>query len=168
MTVFTWLTHWLCSYVSQYLEEYAFKKYLCDNIYILKNSWTRVFMLVSGFPPRRPGFQPGSCGICGGQSGTGTGFDRVLRFPLPIFISPIVQQSSSSSTIWGWYNRPNSGHSTKWTQSHTIWKKIRLWQSVCWSTNSPSFVKSECSLLWSQETATSVNHRLVELSPYTH
>jgi hypothetical protein len=24
-----------------------------------------------------------SCGICGGQSGTGEGFLRVLRFPLP-------------------------------------------------------------------------------------
>jgi hypothetical protein len=28
----------------------------------------------------------GSSGICGGQSGAGAGFLRVLRFPLPIFI----------------------------------------------------------------------------------
>jgi hypothetical protein len=27
-----------------------------------------------------------SSGICGGQSGAGAGFLRVLRFPLPIFI----------------------------------------------------------------------------------
>jgi hypothetical protein len=57
-----------------------------------------------------------SCGICGGQSGTGESFLRVFRFPLPIRIPPIAPQSSSSSYICrGWYNRPNSGSSTKWT-----------------------------------------------------
>jgi hypothetical protein len=29
-----------------------------------------------------------SSGICGGPSGAGEGFLRVLRFPLPIFIPP--------------------------------------------------------------------------------
>jgi hypothetical protein len=46
-----------------------------------------------------------SCEICGGQSGPEAGFLRVLRFPLPIFIPPIVPQSPSSIN-WGWYNRP--------------------------------------------------------------
>jgi hypothetical protein len=46
-----------------------------------------------------------SCGICGGQSGAGAGFLRVLRFPLPIFIPSIAPQSPSS-IIWGLYNRP--------------------------------------------------------------
>jgi hypothetical protein len=33
-----------------------------------------------------------ACGVCGGQSGTGAGFLRVLRFPLPI-IRPISPSS---------------------------------------------------------------------------
>jgi hypothetical protein len=65
-----------------------------------------------------------SCGICGEQSDTGTGFLRVLRFPLPILIPPIAPQLSF--IIWGWYNKPNSGRSTKWTQSHPM-RKIKYW-----------------------------------------
>jgi hypothetical protein len=46
-----------------------------------------------------------SCGICGGQSGAGAGFLRVLRFTLSIFIPPIAPQSSLP-IIWDLYNRP--------------------------------------------------------------
>jgi hypothetical protein len=34
-----------------------------------------------------------TCGFCGGQSGTGARFLRVLRFPLPIII-PLISPSS--------------------------------------------------------------------------
>jgi hypothetical protein len=58
-----------------------------------------------------------SCGICSGLSGTGACFLRGLRFPLRILIQ-LTAPHSSSSIIWGWYNRPISGRRTKWTQSH--------------------------------------------------
>jgi hypothetical protein len=48
-----------------------------------------------------------SSGICGGQSSIGTGFLRVLRFPLPVI--PTSAPHSSISIIRGWYNRPSSG-----------------------------------------------------------
>jgi hypothetical protein len=64
-----------------------------------------------------------SSGICGGQSGAGAGFLRVLRFPLPIFTPPIAQQSLSP-IIWGWYNRPEVA-AVQGTWSHpTSIKKI--------------------------------------------
>jgi hypothetical protein len=43
--------------------------------------------------PVRVRAQVRSCGICGGQTGIGARFPRVLRFPLPIFIPPIAPQS---------------------------------------------------------------------------
>jgi hypothetical protein len=52
-----------------------------------------------------------SCGICGGQSGGGAGFLRVLRFPLPILIPPTAPHSSSINR--GWYNRTISGRRIK-------------------------------------------------------
>jgi hypothetical protein len=57
-------------------------------------AWPRAVAqrLDAGFPPQRPGFASGqSCGAYGGQSGTGAGFLRVLRFPRPIIppISPL-------------------------------------------------------------------------------
>jgi hypothetical protein len=54
-----------------------------------------------------------SNGICGGESGAGTGFLRVLRFPLPIFIPPNspFSQSPGASTI-GQLN----GRRAEWTQ----------------------------------------------------
>jgi hypothetical protein len=60
-----------------------------------------------------------SCGICAGQSGTGAGFLWVFQFSLSINIPPTAPQSSSS-IIWGWCNKPNSSHSTKWNQFHPI------------------------------------------------
>jgi hypothetical protein len=54
-----------------------------------------------------------SCGICGGQSGTGAGFLQVLRFPLPIRIPSIAPQSlSGAGTIGQTVVRVPSGQPT--------------------------------------------------------
>jgi hypothetical protein len=63
------------------------------------------------------------CGICGGQSGTGAGFLRVLRFPLPILIPSIAPHSSS--IVLDWYNRPISGQRPKWTLVPLHSKKLK-------------------------------------------
>jgi hypothetical protein len=42
-----------------------------------------------------------SCGVCGGQSGIGTGFLLVLRFPLPVIIPPNAPYSSSEAGTVG-------------------------------------------------------------------
>jgi hypothetical protein len=51
-----------------------------------------------------------ACGVCGGQSGTGAGFLRVLL---------ANHHSTNFSTIIitkGWHNRPIGGRSAEWTQ----------------------------------------------------
>jgi hypothetical protein len=68
-----------------------------------------------------------SCGICGGQSGTGAGFLRVLRFPLPIFIPPIAPQSSSS-IIWGLYKRPEVATEPSGLSPTPLIKKIYIYE----------------------------------------
>jgi hypothetical protein len=59
-------------------------------------------------------------GFCGGQSGDGAGFLRVLRFPLPIFIPPIAPKIIIYHR--GLYNRPKrpqyQGLRYLGTQSH--------------------------------------------------
>jgi hypothetical protein len=69
-----------------------------------------------------------SCGTSDGLSDNGVAILEVFRFPLPILIPPTALESSLSSflsIIWDWYNRPNSGRRTKWTQFHPTPKKFK-------------------------------------------
>jgi hypothetical protein len=68
-----------------------------------------------------------SCGICGGQSGTGAAFLRVFQFPLPNLIP--LTAPHSSPIFRGWYNWPVSGRRTKWTQSHPTPRNLRKKES---------------------------------------
>jgi hypothetical protein len=53
-------------------------------------------------------------GICGGQSGAGEGFLRVLQFLLSILIPR--NSLSILQSIGAGYNRPISGRRGEWTQ----------------------------------------------------
>jgi hypothetical protein len=62
-------------------------------------------LLVALIPPQQAvpvKSQVRSCEICGGQKGTGVGFLRILRFPLPILIPPTAPHSLIilSSTLY--------------------------------------------------------------------
>jgi hypothetical protein len=67
--------------------------------------------------------QVNSRGIYGVQCGTGAGFPRILRFPLPTLIWPTAPHTSS--IIRGWYNRPINGRRTKLTQFHPTPRNLK-------------------------------------------
>jgi hypothetical protein len=80
-------------------------------------------------PASRVRAQVRSCGIFGGQSGTGAGFLRGLRFHLPILIPPIAPHSSSFIRVCN--NRPIRGRRAKWTQSHPTLRNYDYAVSGC-------------------------------------
>jgi hypothetical protein len=76
------------------------RKKLCDTIRFMTNPymaapWLKRFCRWLPIAAARVRSRVWSSGICGGQSGTGAGFLRVLRFPLPIFIPPIAPHTPS-------------------------------------------------------------------------
>jgi hypothetical protein len=78
-----------------------------------KNVWIlNSFLFLAGFPPQRHGLDPRSksYGICGGQSYTGVGFLRVLRFPCQFSFYLMLHNHCLSFRA--------SGRRTKWTRSH--------------------------------------------------
>jgi hypothetical protein len=102
--------------VWDHLAAVCCRSYVTDalNVPAATNAYTTVEELI------RP------CMIFGWQSGTGAGFLRVLRLPMPVFISSIAPRSSS--IIRGWYNMPNIGRRTKWILSHTPHQETKKWR----------------------------------------
>jgi hypothetical protein len=77
----------------------------------------------AGSPPQRPGYEPGSShvGSVVDRAAMGEVSLEYLGFTCQSFLSLIAPQSSSSSIIQCWYNRPINGRSNSGlcsTQSH--------------------------------------------------
>jgi hypothetical protein len=109
-------------YVSSGNSEAAFQSYIVEWFSRFPDLLLTVLLLAAWVRA-----QVRSCGICGGQGGTGAGFLQVLQFPLPILIPSA--SNTSSSLIQVWYNLPNSGRRAKWTQSHPTARKQKLFFS---------------------------------------
>jgi hypothetical protein len=74
----------------EFLQNIIFRK-LVSVIKCKRNLGGAIAQAVSRWLPTaaaRVRSQVRSCGTFGGQSGTGAGFLRVLRFPMPILIPP--------------------------------------------------------------------------------
>jgi hypothetical protein len=100
-----------------------------------------------GLSSRSPGLDSKSFRICGEQRGTRTDFLFVLLFPLSII--PSTAPHSSSTITRGWYNRPNSGRRTEWTQSQaTTWTGEELWSSAPISDLEFTLPQTYCALDW--------------------
>jgi hypothetical protein len=75
-----------------YAEDENLTRFLCRAIAQAVSRWLPT-------AAARVRAQVWSSGICGGQSGVGAGFLRVLRFPLPIFIPPNSPPSQSPGVV---------------------------------------------------------------------
>jgi hypothetical protein len=73
----------------------------------------------NNFPPQRPGFEARSSHVeIVNIAALGQVSSKYFVFPLQLI--PRTAPSSSPSIIRGWYNRTNSGGSTKWRLSLTL------------------------------------------------
>jgi hypothetical protein len=84
------------------------------NLRVRKTNGRAIAQAVSRWLPTAAvwGLRPGRhVGFCGGQSGAGAGFLRVLLFPLPNLFHQLLQKiiiiMINQSIIGDMYNRPN-------------------------------------------------------------
>jgi hypothetical protein len=81
--------------IAIHITSTALYEILTNYIFLIESIRRAIAQAVSRWLPTAAKRVPARvrlCGICGGQSGTGAGFLRVLRFPLPIRIPPIAPQ----------------------------------------------------------------------------
>jgi hypothetical protein len=89
---------------------------------LYRRAVTQVRRLVAGFPPRRPGFEPGSdhSGFVVDKVALGQVFSEYFGFPCQLPFHRLLHNHHHLSSAVGTVGP--TGRSTRWTQSHSMRK----------------------------------------------